>query len=306
MGDETMEKDKTATIRTAREILNSGPVYLDTETTGLGNDAEIVDIAIIDSDGTELLNTLVRPTIPIPAEATGVHGITDEDVSTAPTFAEILPNLNSYNDRLIVIYNKSYDLRLCNQSAKANKIEPWAPPETICAMELYAEFYGDWNNYHGSYRWQKQSDAAHQLGIEIPADLHRAAADANLCRLIVEAMAATPLPGEENLTREKLVEMIIGLYAALECRNDCPNCGGKGGQYVTAGDYGEDTEYEACSCVSDADEILNQYKADFAKVTNEYLEINGLDPDEIGKRFETLAYGLLEGLLEEIKRKHNG
>jgi uncharacterized protein YprB with RNaseH-like and TPR domain len=51
MGDEIMKKDKTATIRTAREILNSRPVYLDTETTGLGNDAEIVDIAIIDSVG---------------------------------------------------------------------------------------------------------------------------------------------------------------------------------------------------------------------------------------------------------------
>jgi DNA polymerase III epsilon subunit-like protein len=97
---------------------------------------------------------------------------------------------------LIVIYNNSYDLRLCRQSAKAHGVEPWAPPETICAMELYAKFYGEWNDYHKSYRWQKQSDAAHQLGIEIPADLHRAAADANLCRLIIEAMAATPLPGE--------------------------------------------------------------------------------------------------------------
>jgi DNA polymerase-3 subunit epsilon len=171
-------------------------VYLDTETTGLGNDAEIVDIAIIDSDGTELLNTLVRPTLLIPPGATEVHGITNEDISRAPTFADISPNLNSYSNRLIVIYNRDYDLRVCHQSAKARDVEPWAPPETICAMELYAEFYGDWNNYHKSYRWQKQSDAAHQLGIEIPADLHRAAADANLCRLIVEAMAATPLPGE--------------------------------------------------------------------------------------------------------------
>jgi DNA polymerase-3 subunit epsilon len=301
-----MKLAKKDAIRTAREILALGPVYLDTETTGLGSNAQVVDIAIINYDGTELIKTLVRPTVPIPVEATSVHGITDEDVSTAPTFADISPNLNSYSNRLIVIYNRDYDLRVCRQSAKAHGIEPWAPPETVCAMELYAKFYGEWNDHHKFYRWQKQSDAARRLGIDIPADLHRAAADANLCRLIVEAMAATPLPGEENLTREKLVEMIIGLYAALECRNDCQNCGGKGGGYVTTGDYGEDTEYEACSCVSDADEILNQYKADFSEVTNEYLRINDLDPDEIGKRFEKLAYGLLEGLLEEIKRKHNG
>jgi DNA polymerase-3 subunit epsilon len=314
-----MKDAKKDAIRTAHEILNSGPVYLDTETTGLGNDAEIVDIAIIDSDGTELLNTLVRPTLIIPPGATEVHGITNEDISRAPTFADISPNLNSYSNRLIVIYNRDYDLRVCHQSAKANKIDPWAPPETICAMELYAEFYGDWNDYHGAYRWQKQSDAARQLSIEIPADLHRAAADANLCRLIIEAMAATPLPGEAPPTRreklqnifdnkrhfpseEKLIEMIVGLYSVLECRNDCPNCGGKGGQYVTFGEEGEDTEYESCDCVNDADLILKQYKADFSEVTNEYLRINWLDPDEIGKQFETLAYGLLE----EIKRKHNG
>ncbi|MHC4413639.1 MAG: 3'-5' exonuclease [Planctomycetota bacterium] len=191
-----MKDAKKDAIRAARKIVASVPVYLDTETTGLGSDAQVIDIALIDTDGTELINTLVRPTIPISIEATRIHGITNEDVATAATFGQILPNLNSYNDRLIVIYNKSYDLRLCNQSAKANKIEPWAPPETICAMELYAEFYGDWNDYHESYRWQKQSDAARQLGIEIPADLHRGAADANLCRLIIEAMAATPLPGE--------------------------------------------------------------------------------------------------------------
>jgi len=65
-------------------------------------------------------------------------------------------------------------------------------------MELYAEFYGDWNDYHKSYRWQSQEKAARQLGLKIPADLHRAAADANLCRLIVEAMAATRLPGESR------------------------------------------------------------------------------------------------------------
>ncbi|KKL75010.1 hypothetical protein LCGC14_2059140 [marine sediment metagenome] len=188
-----MNTDKIEAIKTAREIIAKNPVFLDTETTGLDRSAEIVNIAVIDHDGTELMNTLVRPTLPIPERTTAIHGIRNEDVADAPTFADIQLNIGSLlYDRLVVIYNKNFDLRLMKQSAKANLEFPL----TRCAMELYAQFYGDWNEYHKSYRWQKQAAAAKQLGIEMPANLHRAAADANLCRLIIEAMAATPLPGE--------------------------------------------------------------------------------------------------------------
>ena len=47
---------------------------LDTETTGLYDDAEIVEISIIDENGGVLLDTLVKPLKPIPAEATAIHG----------------------------------------------------------------------------------------------------------------------------------------------------------------------------------------------------------------------------------------
>jgi len=204
-----MKTDRIEAIKTAREIVAARPVYLDTETTGLDSSAEIVDIAIINSDGTELVNTLVRPTLPIPEQATNIHGIKNEDVTDAPTFADILPNLIVYEDRLVVIYNQNYDLRLMAQSAEANSVDSWIPRDSICAMELYAQFHGDWNRQHQSYRWQKQSDAAKQLGIEIRANvhrLHRAAVDANLCRLIVEAMAALPLPNEIKQSSQLFIE----------------------------------------------------------------------------------------------------
>ncbi|KKM17320.1 hypothetical protein LCGC14_1676940 [marine sediment metagenome] len=194
-----MKTNKIEAIKTAREWLKLKPVFLDTETTGLDSQAEIVHIAIIDHDGTELISTLVRPISPIPEQATSIHGIRNEDVILAPAYADIQLNIGSLlYDRLVVIYNKNFDLRLMEQSARANLEFPL----TRCAMELYAQFYGDWNERHQSYRWQKQSNAARQLGIETPANLHRAAADANLCRLIIEAMAATPLPDEvQNLDR---------------------------------------------------------------------------------------------------------
>ncbi|HHJ4165905.1 TPA: exonuclease domain-containing protein, partial [Raoultella ornithinolytica] len=60
----------------ARYWLEEGFLFIDTETTGLGEDAEIVEICIIDSHGSIMLNTLIKPTKPIPDEAIAIHGIT--------------------------------------------------------------------------------------------------------------------------------------------------------------------------------------------------------------------------------------
>lgn len=185
----------------AAEILAARPVYLDTETTGLDGTAEICDLAVVDHDGTVLLDTLVRPTRPIPLGASRVHGITDEMVAAAPTFAEVLPRLvEVLAGRTLVIYNAAYDLRMMVQAERASgaEVRGYIPAEAVhCAMELYAEWWGEWNDYHGSFRWQKLGTAARQQRIELPADLHRARADAELTRRLLGAMAPAARPYEE-------------------------------------------------------------------------------------------------------------
>ncbi len=72
--------------------LNKPLVVFDLETTGLVvGQAHIVEICLIkvNTDGSEEeLNMRFNPTIPIPAETTAIHGISDEDVKDCPTFAE--------------------------------------------------------------------------------------------------------------------------------------------------------------------------------------------------------------------------
>ena len=91
-------------------------VILDTETTGLDHDAEIVEICILRNDGLVLLDTLVKPLNPIPAQATAIHGITNKDVENAPYYHEIhnqvIDILNQYT---CYIYNSDYDTRLIKQ-----------------------------------------------------------------------------------------------------------------------------------------------------------------------------------------------
>jgi len=77
------------------EILNlKRPlVILDLETTGVnvGSD-RIVEIGLVKvhpSGSREVRTHRLNPTIPIPAESTAIHGISDEDVKDAPTFADM-------------------------------------------------------------------------------------------------------------------------------------------------------------------------------------------------------------------------
>ena len=72
-----------------KDIVRSGDfVVIDTETTGLVG-SEICQIAIVDSQGNTLLDTLVRPIHTIPLKAIEIHGIDNGKVQDAPNFAEV-------------------------------------------------------------------------------------------------------------------------------------------------------------------------------------------------------------------------
>lgn len=180
------------TIAIARDILAAEPLFLDTETTGLGLDDEVVEVAVVDATGKVLLETLVKPAMRIPAKATAIHGITDEMVAGAQTFAEVhLRLLELLNGKTVVIYNADYDRRLLRQSARVYGLQGQGPQVTWwCAMLVYAEHRGDWDDYRCGWRWVTLEKAARECTLETPETLHRAAADAELTRRLVLWMAA--------------------------------------------------------------------------------------------------------------------
>ena len=177
----------SAPHETARAWLDAGCLVLDTETTGLDDRAEIVELALIDTAGNPLLDTLIKPRSPIPESATDIHGITNTDVLHAPDWRDVQPLLlDLIAGRPVVIYNAVYDVRLIHQSARA-ACAPWPPisanptdDATIthahCAMLLYAEWWGVYDDYRQSWRWQKLQTAAHRHGLPAPA-AHRALSD---------------------------------------------------------------------------------------------------------------------------------
>ena len=69
----------------------------DLETTGINISKDrIVEICILKvfpDASRESKTWYVNPEMPIPAESTAVHGITDEDVKDSPTFKELAPKI---------------------------------------------------------------------------------------------------------------------------------------------------------------------------------------------------------------------
>jgi len=92
---------------------------LDTETTGFDPvEHRIIEIGVVRMQGFRKISEkrwLLDPLMPIPAEATKVHGITDAMVRGMPTFEDIATDFLDYiEDTTLVIHNAEFDMRFLN------------------------------------------------------------------------------------------------------------------------------------------------------------------------------------------------
>jgi DNA polymerase-3 subunit epsilon len=171
--------DREVIAEWAYDLLNdpAGFVILDSETTGLSN-ALACQVAVVDQAGTTLVDTLVKPGVSIPAEATRIHGITDAMVADAPDWTEVELLLRAaLEGRTVLIYNASYDIEvLANMIVQAG-VWPGvgvmeylgADGQAQCAMTAYAQFVGEWNSRYGNYRWHRLENVTWGADIEAPA-----------------------------------------------------------------------------------------------------------------------------------------
>lgn len=170
-------------------ILDENTLILDTETTGLGSDAEICEISIINGLGKVVFNCLIEPINPIPDEAIKIHGITNEMIKEfrAPKFEEIHTGLALHlAGKTLIIYNKSYDLKMISQvNKRCNFPEAFfdtLADKTICAMRYFSEF-------RNQAKWSKLTDACVYMGIDITQfKAHRALGDCQMTLELIRCM----------------------------------------------------------------------------------------------------------------------
>jgi len=142
-GERRSLEELPGTVRSRREVAAPAAyAVFDCETTGTDPGAdEIVSLAVVrlDADGVETARSarLVRPSRPIPAEATAVHGIDDDDVAGAPRFAEIAGGVvGLLEGAVFVAHNVGFDLPMV-QHAFARAGLDYRPDAVACTLEAF-------------------------------------------------------------------------------------------------------------------------------------------------------------------------
>lgn len=158
------EADRNEASEWSRGILQRDDVLiLDSETTDL--DGEIIELAIINLKGEVVFNKRFNPILPISDGAQAVHGITAEMVADAPRFAECAAEVAKLltNAGVVLIYNAAFDTARLSQTFKLHGAEIQGY-DSDCIMEWYAQYCGQWSDYHKSYRWQPLGGGHDALG----------------------------------------------------------------------------------------------------------------------------------------------
>ena len=158
--------------------LTLGPLFIDTETTGLDSDDQIVEIAVLDADGEQLYHSLVKPSVPVSEGAAYVHGITDAELATAPNWPEIDSDVRQLiAGRMLIAHNSSFDDRMLAQTCRAYGLKA-IDADWRCTMHLLTQINGG--------RWPRLGVALQIAGVAPPdGDSHRALHDAECVRRIV-------------------------------------------------------------------------------------------------------------------------
>jgi len=194
------ENDRLAAVGVAHDLLQRDDLVIwDTETTDLGG--RFVEIGAVDIRGRILFEQRIRPQCLIADGAYKVHGIADESLATLPTFVNVYDELRRIlHGKTWVIYNANFDTGVLDHMLSRHSgpyseyryyfaQNPIQERAAYCMMELYASFYGEWSNYHKSYKWQKLEHAAQGFGVRSSRAAHSAIGDCLSTLDLLYAMA---------------------------------------------------------------------------------------------------------------------
>ena len=166
---------------------NAQPILVfDAETTGTDVEtARAIQVACLTTrEGRveESWGSRINPEMPIPAEASAIHGIRDADVAGAPTFSQVLPELRARVEpvRILVGYNaRTFDVPLTARLFRDHGAE--FPPVRVLDVIDFVR----WHFRH--FRVRKLKEMCEQLGLP-PFEAHDALADVQATRLLLREL----------------------------------------------------------------------------------------------------------------------
>lgn len=151
-------------------ILNENCIVFDTETTGLNPEKdEILQLSIINGNGDVLFHEYIKPSRKKKwTEAQKIHNISPQMVKNCKTFRNFKKQIQEIFDsvEIIIAYNATFDIRFLEKVGIDCCREQ---KEILDPMIDFAEIYGDFSEYHNSYKWQKLSTAAQYYNYQFKA-----------------------------------------------------------------------------------------------------------------------------------------
>lgn len=156
------EQDRQAMVEWAQRVLDLPPgvIIFDTETGALKG--EVIELAMCDLDGECLFNHQFHNQEPLDPEAVNVHGIDERKLLHALPFSAYAERVTGLltTAPLVLCYNAAYDTA---RLAYTYGLHGLRSPEYNfdCVMLAYAQYAGQWNDYHGNYKWQKLPTGEH-------------------------------------------------------------------------------------------------------------------------------------------------
>jgi DNA polymerase-3 subunit epsilon len=183
---------RESAIRLAQTKISEKPLYIDTETTGLSKNDEVIEISIVDHDGAILFSSMIKPTQPIPPGAQAIHHISNADVQSAPAWPVVWPKVREIlYGRTIAAYNAPFDLGMIKQTHLRYRL-PWRENLNMFdVLHLYSDYRGEWDPFKGSMKFFRLEEAGRYFQIPLP-NAHRSAADALLTRAVLHSIAGLP------------------------------------------------------------------------------------------------------------------
>ena len=114
---------------------------------------EIIEIAVLDGTGSVLFTSLFKPvTHRLNPKSTLIHGLQDEDLITAPGFAEVAPSFFlALGDRTRIYYQQDFVERIIGQTCQRYEIN-MPDGESVDLRHYLAAYQGEWSPYDGRYR----------------------------------------------------------------------------------------------------------------------------------------------------------
>ena len=160
-------------------------LILDTETTGLGRDAEVIEVAVINTRGEQVLHQLALPLGAIPRDASRIHGLTETRLKQLGAtdwqdlHSGLAPALRAA--ALVIVYNAAYDKRLLQQTCELYDL-PLPRVAWRCAMQDYAAWHREMRGETSGYGLERAFKRECGEGF---SQEHRALSD---CRMVLSLM----------------------------------------------------------------------------------------------------------------------